>query len=141
VVLPRHVPDRPRCGVVLTKRICKQLAEERSHPLRGWSGQTVVRNERGGLTAAHGVLCRQAHAPAGRGAHAPPARAMHARPGTTIASLQPLAAAVLLELQKILANEGFIRLTSGRLKLDSTWRYVKELHVLRFSEESQTDDT
>jgi ubiquinol-cytochrome c reductase cytochrome b subunit len=36
---------------VLTKRVCRQLARERSHPLRGWSGQVVVRNPSGGFDA------------------------------------------------------------------------------------------
>jgi ubiquinol-cytochrome c reductase cytochrome b subunit len=34
---------------VLTKRVCVELARERSHPLRGWSGQAVVRNRSGGF--------------------------------------------------------------------------------------------
>jgi len=34
---------------MLTKRVCSQLARDRSHPLRGWSGQVVVRNRSGGF--------------------------------------------------------------------------------------------
>ncbi|HEY2535968.1 MAG TPA: cytochrome b [Solirubrobacteraceae bacterium] len=34
---------------VFTKRVCVRLARERAHPLRSWSGQVVVRNERGGF--------------------------------------------------------------------------------------------
>jgi ubiquinol-cytochrome c reductase cytochrome b subunit len=33
---------------VLTKRVCVELAWERSHPLREWSGQVVARNQSGG---------------------------------------------------------------------------------------------
>jgi ubiquinol-cytochrome c reductase cytochrome b subunit len=36
---------------VLTKRVCVELARERSHPLRDWSGQVVVRNRGGGFDA------------------------------------------------------------------------------------------
>ena len=36
---------------VLTKRVCVELARERSHPLRDWSGEVVERNERGGFEA------------------------------------------------------------------------------------------
>lgn len=32
-----------------TKRGCRQLAREHSHPLRGWSGHVAVRNPRGGF--------------------------------------------------------------------------------------------
>jgi hypothetical protein len=35
----------------LTRRICLELARERAHPLRGWNGEVVVRNERGGFDA------------------------------------------------------------------------------------------
>jgi ubiquinol-cytochrome c reductase cytochrome b subunit len=34
---------------VLTKRVCVELARERSYPLRGWSGQVVARNRGGGF--------------------------------------------------------------------------------------------
>jgi ubiquinol-cytochrome c reductase cytochrome b subunit len=34
---------------VLTKRVCRELAQDERHPLRGWSGQVVVRNEQGGF--------------------------------------------------------------------------------------------
>jgi quinol---cytochrome-c reductase cytochrome b subunit len=34
---------------ILAKRICIELARERSHPLRAWSGTVVVRNARGGF--------------------------------------------------------------------------------------------
>jgi ubiquinol-cytochrome c reductase cytochrome b subunit len=34
---------------LLTKRVCVELARERSHPLRGWSGQVMARNEHGGF--------------------------------------------------------------------------------------------
>ncbi len=33
----------------LTKRACVGLAREHSHPLRGWSGQVVLRNREGGF--------------------------------------------------------------------------------------------
>ncbi len=36
----------------LTKRVCAELARERSHPLRGWSGQVVTRNPGGGYDTA-----------------------------------------------------------------------------------------
>jgi ubiquinol-cytochrome c reductase cytochrome b subunit len=39
----------PAVTYVLTKRICVELARERAHPLRGWDGEIVVRNERGGF--------------------------------------------------------------------------------------------
>jgi quinol---cytochrome-c reductase cytochrome b subunit len=37
---------------VFTKRVCVELARERSHPLREWSGQVVTRNRSGGYDPA-----------------------------------------------------------------------------------------
>jgi ubiquinol-cytochrome c reductase cytochrome b subunit len=39
----------PTIVYALTRRVCVVLARERGHPLRGWSGELVVRNERGGF--------------------------------------------------------------------------------------------
>jgi hypothetical protein len=35
----------------LTRRICRELLREESHPLRGWSGAIVERNASGGFDA------------------------------------------------------------------------------------------
>jgi ubiquinol-cytochrome c reductase cytochrome b subunit len=39
----------PAITFALTKRVCDELARERTHPLRAWEGQIVARNERGGF--------------------------------------------------------------------------------------------
>jgi ubiquinol-cytochrome c reductase cytochrome b subunit len=41
----------PAIVFVLVRWACLELARERRHPLRGWSGRVVVRNERGGFDA------------------------------------------------------------------------------------------
>jgi ubiquinol-cytochrome c reductase cytochrome b subunit len=41
----------PTIVFAVTKRVCVGLARKEAHPLRGWSGQVVVRTERGGFDA------------------------------------------------------------------------------------------
>jgi quinol---cytochrome-c reductase cytochrome b subunit len=58
----------PVLTFALTRRICLELARERAHPLRRWSGTVVARNEHGGFDALGA-------APPGSGAATPAAAA------------------------------------------------------------------
>src|ERR1700733_9786756 len=44
----------PVITYAVTKRVCGELAREETHPLRGWSGQVVDRNARGGFKVSAG---------------------------------------------------------------------------------------
>jgi hypothetical protein len=60
---------------VLTRRICEELARERAHPLRGWSGALIVGNRRGGYSEVVPPAFDGAGVPAGPGAAPSPGEA------------------------------------------------------------------
>jgi ubiquinol-cytochrome c reductase cytochrome b subunit len=53
----------PSVVYFLTRWICLELKREEMHPLRGWSGGIVARNERGGFERVEGDVEREPPAP------------------------------------------------------------------------------